>query len=160
QFTFGAAVTPTWTANPPLLGCLAGPVGLTNTSCDGSYLTTINAYLAGNPELDAVNGIGLWAKGMWQCEGATTLAQADGKAVSAVGPLDSYLEQGTSPAGCEDAFLATWRQLRTIHVVTSIDPNDKLAPVGTISSTQAIPYSIRFENLSSATAAARQVVVV
>jgi hypothetical protein len=160
QFQLGVAVTPSWTANPPLLGCLASAGLLTNTSCDGGYLTTINGYLAANPQLDAVNGVGIWAKGMWECEGATTLSQANGKAVLVVGTLDSYLEQGTSPAGCENSYLATWRQVRTIHTVSSIDPNDKLAPVGTISSTQAIPYSIRFENLSTATAAARQVTVV
>jgi hypothetical protein len=159
QFNLGAAITPTWTGNPPLLGCLSSMGLVSNTSCDATYLGSINSYLAANPQLDAVGSLGIWAKGMWECEGATTLAQADGKGSLILGSLDSYLEQGTSPSGCEDAFLSTWRQVRTIHVVSSIDPNDKLGPVGTVSSTEAIPYSIRFENLSTATAPARQVTV-
>jgi uncharacterized repeat protein (TIGR01451 family) len=46
--------------------------------------------------------------------------------------------------------------------VTAIDPNDKLSPAGSgaghyISGDEPIPYTIRFENLRTATAAAQQV---
>ena len=160
QFQLGAAVTPKWSGNGPLLGCLASMALLSNTGCDATYLASINSYLAANPQLDAVGGLGIWAKGMWACEGAATLSQANGKAGLVIGTLENYAEHGSPPAGCEDAFLATWQQVRTIHVVTSIDPNDKLSPPGLISATQAIPYSIRFENLAQASASARQVTVV
>ena len=160
QFQLGAAVTPQWSGSGPLLGCLASMALLTNTSCDATYLASINSYLAANPQLDAVGSLGIWAKGMWACEGAATLSQANGKAGLVIGTLENYAEHGAPPAGCEDAFLATWQQARTIHVVTSIDPNDKLSPPGLISATQAIPYSIRFENLAQASASARQVTVV
>ena len=159
QFQLGAGVSPTWSGDATFLGCLA-PAGLSNTSCAATYLGTIRSYLTTNPQLDAVGSIGIWAKEAWECEGATTLGQANGKGVLVAGYMEAWVESGTPPSGCGDALLPVWRATRTVHVVTSIDPNDKLAPVGTISSTQAIPYSIRFENLSSATAAARQVTVV
>ena len=160
QFQLGAAITQAWTANGPFLGCLSSAAVIQNPNCDGTQLTSINAYLAANPQLDAMSGMGIWAKAAWQCEGATTLAQAGAKAGLIVGYIEAWIESGTPPSGCEDAFLAVWRPTRTVHVVSSIDPNDKLSPPGAISATQAIPYSIRFENLSTATASARQVTVV
>jgi hypothetical protein len=62
-------------------------------------------------------------------------------------------------------MLPRWREVREIAVATSIDPNDKLGVLGygpsrLISGQQALPYSVRFENLATATAPAQQVVVV
>src|SRR5215813_14253647 len=59
-----------------------------------------------------------------------------------------------------DAMLSQWRQVLPIYVVFAIDPNDKLAPQGTVSSLQSIPYSIRFENQASSLVAARQVTLI
>ena len=160
QFQLGAAITQAWTANATFLSCLSGPAVIQNAGCTGPYLTSINAYLAANPQLDAMSGMGIWAKDAWQCEGSSTLAQAGAKAGLIVGYLEAWIESGPPPSGCEDSFLPVWRPTRTVHVVSSIDPNDKLSPPGPISTTQAIPYSIRFENLAQATAAARQVTVV
>jgi uncharacterized repeat protein (TIGR01451 family) len=52
-----------------------------------------------------------------------------------------------------------WYETVAVTIVGSIDPNDKLGARDTVSVRQAIPYSIRFENLSTATAPAQQVVV-
>ena len=160
QFQLGAAITPGWTADPAFLACLNTPALIQNPSCTGPTLTSIDAYLAANPQLEAVSGMGIWAKEAWQCEGATDLTSAQAKAAQVVGYLESWTETSPPPAGCEDAFLPIWRPTRTVHVVSSIDPNDKLSPAGSISSTQAVPYSIRFENLAQASASARQVTVV
>src|SRR5262249_4491052 len=131
DFQLGAVITPGWTANPTFLGCLTTPAVIQNPSCIGPYLTSINAYLAANPQLEAVSGMGIWAKAAWQCEGATDLTEAESKAAQVVGYLESWTES-SPPAGCEDAFLAIWRPARTVHVVSSIDPNDKLAPQGLV----------------------------
>src|SRR5205085_9062330 len=52
-----------------------------------------------------------------------------------------------------------WPDWLTVTIVTAVDPNDKLGSRDTVSTQQAIPYSIRFENLSTASAPAQQVTV-
>jgi hypothetical protein len=159
QFQLGAAVAPPWTADTTFRTCLSGGGVIANPSCMGTQLTAINAYLAANPQIAALSGIGLWAKVAWQCEGATTLPNALVKSEQVLDYLDQAVETETAAAGCGDVLLPRWRDRLAVHVVFSIDPNDKLGPTGTVSSLQAIPYSIRFENLSSATAAVRTLTV-
>src|SRR5262249_33994180 len=99
QFQLGAALTPAWTANPTFLGCLATPGVIANPSCAGPLLTGITLYLAAYPQLDAMSGMGIWAKEAWQCEGATTPGQANGMASLIVGYIEGWIESGPPPAG-------------------------------------------------------------
>ena len=65
-------------------------------------------------------------------------------------------------------FPLNWPQYASLHftswVIRSYDPNDKLAPAGHgtagfIQSDSTLDYTIRFENMSDATAPAREVIV-
>ena len=141
----GAAVAPPWSGGT-FAGCLNSGGVVADPACTASRLTSINSYLAANPQLDAMSGTGIWAKEAWQCEGAVDLNTAIAKSEQVLDYLDLPIEQGSAPTGCGDALLPQWRQVLPIHVVFAIDPNDKLAPQGTVSSLQSIPYSIRFEN--------------
>src|SRR5262249_53638551 len=117
-------------------------------------------YLAGSTGFAALNGVGLWAKIGWQCEGATTLPSAIAKARQA---LDFMLQPvegtGTPPASCGEALRPRWHSSLAVEVVSSVDPSEKVGKQGTLSSQQAIPYTIRFENKSTATARAQRVTV-
>ena len=156
----GAAVSPSWLGAPGFVGCLASGGVVANTSCATGMLSSLASYLAAHPGLEAISGTGLWAKEAWECEGTPDLNTSITHSKQVLDFLEAAVEQGIVPAGCGDPLLAQWRSSQTLHVVFSIDPNDKLAPVGTVSSLQAIPYSIRFENLAGASAATRQVTVV
>ena len=157
----GAAVTPSWSAPGAFLSCLASGGVIGNQTCAGGQLAAIDAYLAANPGLEGMSGTGIWAKEAFQCEGTPDLNTSITHAKQVLDLLEGAVENGTLPAaGCGDAMLAQWRQVLNIHVVFAIDPNDKLAPQGTVSSLQSIPYSIRFENQASSSVAARQVTLV
>ena len=157
----GAAVAPSWSAPGSLLSCLSAGGVIQNTTCAGGQLAAIDAYLAANPGLEGMSGTGIWAKEAFQCEGTPDLNTSITHAKQVLDLLEGAVESGTLPAaGCGDAMLAQWRQVLNIHVVFAIDPNDKLAPQGTVSSLQSIPYSIRFENQASSSVAARQVTLV
>src|SRR5207237_7023341 len=120
---------------------------------------SINSFLASNPQFLALSGPALWAKVAWNCEGAGTLAAALAKSEQVLDYLEGPVEGASAPAGCEAALGTWWREALAVSVVTSIDPNDKLGAQGTLTGTQAFPYSIRFENLASASAPAQQVIV-
>ena len=55
----------------------------------GGQLTSINTYLAGTPSIEALNGVAVWAKIAWQCEGDTTLATALVKAKQVLDFMDT-----------------------------------------------------------------------
>jgi hypothetical protein len=157
-FTLGVATTPPWADGNKFRSCLGAVVSA--PACMGSQLTAINAYLAGHPEVEALSGVGVWAKEAWQCEGAATLPAALTKAEQVldymVGPVEVA---GSAGGACGDVLPPRWRDTLVVTLVGSIDPNAKLGSQGTASVAQAIPYSILFENLNSATAPAQQVVV-
>jgi len=157
----GAAVAPSWSAPGSFLSCLSAGGVIQNPTCPGGQLAAIDAYLAANSGVEAMSGTGIWAKEAFQCEGTPDLNTSITHAQQVLDLLDGAIENGTLPAaGCGDAMLPQWRQVLPIHVVFAIDPNDKLAPQGTVSSLQSIPYSIRFENQASSSVAARQVTLV
>jgi hypothetical protein len=156
----GAALAPTWSSGGTFVGCLSSGGVLLNPTCAGPQLASLNSFLAANPQMDGMSGTQMWAKIAWQCEGATDLTTATAKSKQVLDYLEAVIETGTAPSGCSDALLPQWRGLLPIQVVFSIDPNDKLGPTGTVSSTQSIPYSIRFENLATATASVRVLTVV
>jgi trimeric autotransporter adhesin len=158
-FQLGAAVAPSWSNDPVFLGCLQSGGVIANPSCVGTQLAGIESYLAANPQITTMSGTGIWAKVAWQCEGAGTLAAAIAKSEQILDHLDNSIEHGTAASGCQDAMLARWRQLMVVRVVSSIDPNDKLSPQGPVSAQQAIPYSIRFENLAVAGANTQKVII-
>ena len=107
-----------------------------------SQLTAINAYLAGHPEVEALSGVGVWAKEAWQCEGAATLPAALTKAEQVldymVGPVEVA---GSAGGACGDVLPPRWRDTLVVTLVGSIDPNAKLGSQGTASVAQAIPYT-------------------
>ena len=68
------------------------------------------------------------------------------------------------PVGCETSLTPRWQDKLVVGVVASVDPNDKFGPTGVgvdrrIGAGHLVPYSIRFENLETATAPAQDVVV-
>src|SRR5262249_24110552 len=133
---------------------------ISNTACMGSQLTAINAYLAGTTGIAALNGIGLWAKVGWQCEGASTLPGAIAEARQALGFMIPPVESATaSPASCGETLRPCGRDSLVAHRGGAGDPNEKVGKRGTLPSRQTIPYTIHFENDSTATANAQQVIV-
>jgi hypothetical protein len=160
-FQLGAALTPAWVDGVTLRNCLSDGGVIVNTSCMGTWLTAINSFLTANPQIAALSGIAVWAKIGWQCEGAATLPAALVEAEQALDYMVQPVErQGAVAASCGEVLSPRWREVLAVRVVTAVDPNDKLGAHGTLSGQQAMPYSVRFENLSSATAPAQQVVVV
>jgi hypothetical protein len=165
SFKLRAAVTPPWADGNKFRDCLSASGAISNPACMGVQLTAINAFLDGNPQLEALSGAGVWAKIGWQCEGATTLPAALVKSEQVldymVQPVDV---PGSAIAGCGDVLPPRWRDTLLVTIVGAIDPNDKLGahgagPSGLIGSDQNLPYVIRFENLESATAPAQEVVI-
>jgi hypothetical protein len=160
-FQLVAALTPPWVDGATLRACLSDGGVISATSCMGTQLTAINAFLVGNPQLAALSGIGVWAKIGWQCEGAASLPAAVAKAEQVLDYMVQPVEQqGMVAASCGEVLSPRWREVLAVSVVTSLDPNEKLGAHGVLSGQQALPYSIRFENLASASAPAQQVVVV
>ncbi len=159
-FVMRAALAPPWIDGNVFRGCLTAGGVIANPACMGSQLSAINSYLAGNPQLKALSGVGVWSKIAWQCEGAGTLAAALAKAEQVLDYMVTPIEvPGSAIATCNDVLPPRWRDSLLVTIVTSFDPNDKLGAQGTLSAQQPIPYSIRFENASTATAAAQQVVI-
>src|SRR5262249_15186178 len=73
-----------------------------------------------------------------------------------VAPIEA---PGSELSACSDVLPPRWRDSLAVTIVTSIDPNDKLGAQETLSVRQAIPYSIRFENASNASAPVQTVVI-
>jgi hypothetical protein len=163
SFSLTAALTPPWVDGTQLRTCLADGGVIENTACLGTQLTAINAYLANHPEIEALNGIGLWAKVGWQCEGGGNLDDALGKARQVLGLMVGPVEQqGTVPPSCSEALATRWRQVVPVTVGGSIDPNDKFGEVGlgaSITTQTWLPYTIQFENASTALYPAQHVIV-
>ena len=159
SFQLGVATTPPWTNDLTFLTCLSNAGVIQSIACVGAQLDTINTYLAANPQLAALNGIGLWARIGWRCEGAGTLPAAIAEARQTLDYLVQRVELGTAPGGCSDALLPRWRQARLVAVVSSIDPNEKSGPVGAIHHGQTLTYTVWFENQASASGYARDVIV-
>jgi hypothetical protein len=158
-FVLRAALTPPWVDGNKFRACLANG-GISDPVCMGAQLTAINAFLAATPGIDALSGIGVWAKIAWQCESARPLPVSLTKAEQILDFMESPLEPGGSAiTACSDVLPPRWRDSLLVTIVSSYDPNDKLGAQGTLPLQQAIPYSIRFENASTATAPAQQVVV-
>ena len=162
SFQLGAAVTPTWAAGTSLGNCLSGLIG--NPSCMGTQLTALNDWLANASGVVALSGTGEWAKIAWQCEGAGNLTAAVAKAEEVLDSLGRVVEEETAGTGCGDVLLPRWRGARMIAVVGSLNPNKKLGVWGhgatrLIAGQRALPYSMRFENPSTASAPAQKVVV-
>lgn len=162
-FDLDAALSPPWADGAVFRSCLSGNGVIADPACMGAELTAIHAYLASTPGIEALSGIGLWAKVAWQCEGAATLPAALAMAEQVLDFMAQPIQQDSVPPGCEIALAPRWQNRLRVSVVTSIDPNDKIgAGFGEerlIGSAQILPYSIRFENLATATAPAQTVVV-
>lgn len=112
--------------------------------------------------MQALSGIGLWAKIAWQCEGAASLPAALVKAEQVLDLMLQPVEGASVPAGCAVALAPRWQDSLAVRVVTSVDPNEKLGAGGVgpnrlIGSEQLLPYSIQFENQQTATAPAQEV---
>jgi hypothetical protein len=157
-FKLRAALTPPWVDGAVFRSCLAN-AGISNPTCMGAQLTAINDLLATTPDVEALSGIGVWAKIAWQCEGSTTMPAALVKAEQALDYMEAPFESGAAILACSDVLPPRWRDSLLVTIVSSYDPNDKLGAQGNLPLLQAIPYSIRFENASTATAPAQQVVV-
>ena len=137
---------------------------ITNPACMGNQLTAINAYLAIHPEIEALNGIALWAKVGWQCEGAgsPTAALAEARQV-----LNLMAQAGrASGKRAGELQLRCWRhagaEVLPVTVGGSIDPNAKFGDVANgaaIGSDTWLPYTVQFENLSTAPYPAQHVTV-
>ena len=148
-FTLKVAVTPPWVDGTVFRSCLTGG-GIANGACMGTQLTAINAYLAANPTLSALSGVAVWMKVAWQCvPGGATVPSAQAKAEQVLDYLVAAVETETAGAGCSGVLLPQWRDVVTVTVGGAVDPNDKLGATGTVSGQQALPYTIRFENVGN-----------
>jgi hypothetical protein len=127
----------------------------------GAQLSAIDATIGLDPSVEALSGVGVWAKIAWQCEGATTLAAAVTEAEQVLDYLVMPVEQpGTASVECSGVLPPRWRDSLLVTIVGSFDPNEKLGPRQSLSGEEAVPYSIRFENDPNlATAPAQQVVI-
>jgi hypothetical protein len=165
NMTIDAALTPPWADGEAFRSCLFGAGVVQAPACMGTQLTALNASMTATPGLAALSGIGVWAKIAWQCEGAASLPAALAEAEQVLDLMLQPVEQGGAPGGCELDLVPRWQDRLGIGVVTSVDPNDKLGADGhgtnrQIGADQILPYSIRFENLETATAPAQEVTVI
>jgi hypothetical protein len=165
DFDLDAALTPPWADGQVFRACLSGGGVITAPACMGSQLTAINSYLATTPGVEALNGVGLWAKVAWQCEGATSLPAALAKAEEVLNYMLQPVEGSSVPSGCEVALVPWWQARRSVAVVTSVDPNDKFGANGVgpnrlIGADQLLPYVVQFENLATATAPVQELAVI
>jgi trimeric autotransporter adhesin len=156
-FELIAAVAPPWVNGEVFRSCLSSVV--TNGACLGAQLDAIGAHLAASPHIETLSAIALWAKVAWNCEGAASLPAALAEAEQALDFMAGAIETGSATAGCENVTKPQWRDVQTVSVVGSVDPNDKLGLAGTLSGQVVLPYSIRFENFATATAPAQDVIV-
>ncbi len=150
-FPLTVALTPPWVNNTAFRNCMSAVI--TNTACMGSQLTALNDSLAGQPQVQAMNGIGVWAKIGWQCEGAASLAAALAEARQALGFMLQSVEQDSVPTGCGQSLSTTWREVLLVEAGGAVDPSDKFGNRGiggTITSRDDLTYTIHFENLAGA----------
>jgi hypothetical protein len=160
SYVLRAALTPPWVDGAVFRSCLLTGGVISAPACMGDTLTAVNDYLAANPQIQALSGVGVWAKIAWQCETARPLPAALIKAEQILDFMVTPIEvPGSAIASCSDVLPPRWRDSLLVTIVGSFDPNDKLGVEGTLPLQQAIPYSIRFENASTATAPAQQVVI-
>jgi len=163
SFDLDAALTGPWIGSA-FYACVAGAGPVTNVACTEGALRGLDAYMAANSDLAAISGPGVWAKVAWNCEAAPSLPAA---LVASEQVLDFMLQavrHTGAPAACTGPLGPRWQQSLTITVVTSVDPNIKIGASGvgpdhSIGLGEELPYSIRFENLETATAAAQEVIV-
>jgi hypothetical protein len=162
-FQLIAAITPPWVDGTQFRVCIAEGGIVSDTDCMGGQLNSINTVLAAQTTMQALDGIGVWAKIGWRCEGAASLPDALAEARQALELMLRPVEQSASiPARCSMVLPPPWREVLMVTVGSSFDPNDKLGNRGNesaITSQQILSYSIRFENLNSAAYPAQQVVV-
>jgi hypothetical protein len=160
SYTLRAGITPGWAEDDSaLVACLASQVVSLTQPCVGTELADLEAYLAAHPELAAVNGVGAWAREAWRCEGENTLPGALDKAEKVLDVLVAGVEQPAPlPGPCHEAAGPRWRTTLVVTVVGAVDPNEKIGPTGPVSLRQRLPYTIRFENMGTATA--QRVVIV
>jgi hypothetical protein len=160
SFSIRAALTPPWVDDNIFGTCLVSGGAISNEPCMETQLFVMNDTLAAHPEIQAMSGIGMWAKIGWQCEGATSLTAAQNKSRQALGYMKQLIEQGTAPSGCGDVLLPRWVDVLRVVTASSLDPNDKLTGRKRLSIGQQIPYTIQFENDSIAAYAAHHVQIV
>ncbi len=159
QVQLAAAVAPQWAHGNVFSNCLVNAGVITNPSCVATQLTTVTDTLASRPELDAMSGIGIWSKVAWQCEGAASLIAAQNQARQILGYMRQIIETNSAPYPCGNPFLARWRYVLRSVTASSLDPSDKNGALKRLSISQYAPYTVSFENASSAAYAARHVVV-
>jgi hypothetical protein len=160
SFRLRAALAPPWEAGTALRGCLTGAGVITNGACMESQLSAIDDSLESAVGIDALSGIGVWSKIAWQCEGAASLTAAQNKAHVILEYMKQSIELGTAGAGCGDVLLPRWQDALNVVTASAIDPNDKLGARRRVSIGQSLPYTVLFENLSTAGLPARHVRVV
>ena len=158
-FQLIAAVAPPWVDGVVFRSCLSPAAGIGNPTCMGTQLDGLNAHLAANPGIEGLSGIAWWAKIAWVCEGAGTLPAALVKAEQVLDYLEGSVQSGTSTAGCENVSRPRWRDVQMVSVVGSVDPNEKIGLQGSFAGQTVLPYTIRFENFSTATLPAQDVIV-
>ncbi len=139
--------------NPTLGDCLVDGGVFSSQTCVQPGLTAINDYLATHPEIEAMSGIGVWAKIAWNCQGATSMPQALALSQATLDFMGRPIfPQGTVPPSCSEVLNPQWSEGLTVIVASSLDPNDKFGPSGMVAIQQQIPYTIRFENIGTAAA--------
>jgi hypothetical protein len=122
-------------------------------------LEQVNTTLKAQPFLKAMSGIGVWSKVGWKCEGAGTLLAAVTQAEQAMDYMVGPIESGTAAGVCREPLLPVWTDTLAVQVVFAIDPSAKYGPDGAVSKTQAISYTIHFENDEDAPGDAQHVKV-
>lgn len=151
--------------NSPIGGCVSAAIGVTTST----YQTALDAAAGGasNAVGSGLSTLGNVAKLAFEC---TSLA---GAVVPGVGQaalmysVFSILSVGTDIVGTGLACLnclgidPVWGVIGEVY---SLDPNDKLGPVGIrdggyVSEFGRMGYTVRFENLETATASAVEVIV-
>jgi hypothetical protein len=180
SFQLRAAIAPPWGDGTSLGPCLADGAVITSAACAKTQLAAINSYLLGTPGIEALSGIGAWAKIAWECEGAT----ADVNAAVARGQqvldfmVQPILQQGSTPGSCASALPPRWLDVSSVSVQNSlvalsrkglavlstggsieIDGARGVGASGALPDGKAIPYSIRFRNASNATGSVQRVVI-
>ena len=164
DFQMEAATRPTWMpstdqAKSELKNCLNDL--FSNGTCLVGELGALATTLQQAPGTPWMSGHALWNKVAWQCYSHDSTA-ANTRAEEALERLAAL--SGTTTGACKKLASEIALTLDSVEVVGSLDPNDKRGPAGGgaahfIAGDQPIPYTIHFENLATATAAAAEVVV-
>ena len=125
------ALTPPWVDGNKFRACLANG-GISDPGVHGGSAHRDQCLPRRHPGIDALSGIGVWAKIAWQCESARPLPVSRSRKAEQI--LDFMVNPHSSPAArrsprCSDVLPPRWRDSLLVTIVSSLSiPTTSSAP--------------------------------